>query len=226
MKLRLVTLVAALGALGISLIPLFSIINSVSIRKHGIATECTVIDRSHSRRGLPSVKVSFNTSDGKEVIATASIRHAVTSGVKIKVWYDPSMPQRIDFGDTTGYNLRGLIIAGLISLFCFYYFIRYTITDSKNSRLVKKGMKVAAGIVGVERNTRYGMGPNDPWVIKCKWTDDSQNREYYYFSKDYIIDPSQYIEGRLYVDVYIDRDDPAKYYMDTSFMPKGNITIG
>lgn len=39
-------------------------------------------------------------------------------------------------------------------------------------------------------------------------------------------DPVPYLNGRYPIDVFIDPSDPGKYYMDTSFMPKGNNTIG
>jgi hypothetical protein len=70
------------------------------------------------------------------------------------------------------------------------------------------------------------MGDKNPWVIKCKWIDDSNNKEYYFLSKDYTIDPAPYLSGRYHIDVFIDPADPGKYYMDTYFMPKGNNTIG
>ena len=70
------------------------------------------------------------------------------------------------------------------------------------------------------------MGDNNPWVIKCRWTDNMNNQEYYFVSKDYMIDPVPYLNGRYPIDVFIDPSDPGKYYMDTSFMPKGNNTIG
>jgi hypothetical protein len=70
------------------------------------------------------------------------------------------------------------------------------------------------------------MGNNNPWVIKCKWTDSRNNHEYFFVSKDYTIDPVPYLNGRVHINIFIDPADPGKYYMDTSFMPIGNNTIG
>lgn len=50
--------------------------------------------------------------------------------------------------------------------------------------------------------------------------------EFFFVSKTYTIDPAPYLNGRYHIDVFIDPADPHKYYMDTSFMPKGNNTIG
>jgi hypothetical protein len=87
-------------------------------------------------------------------------------------------------------------------------------------------MKIATEFVSVNRNEKHRMGNKNPWVIKCKWTDSRNNKEYYFYSKDYIIDPAPYLGRRYHIDLYIDPDDPGKYYMDTSFMPKGNNSIG
>jgi len=142
------------------------------------------------------------------------------------IWYDPASPEKIDFGDTIGYNMRGVIAGGLLFIFGLYYFIRYSFRDKANKRLITFGKKIAAEFVSVDRDERFRMGENNPWVIKCKWIDNRNNREYFFISKTYTIDPAPYLNGRFHIDVFIDPADQGKYYMDTSFMPKGNNTIG
>jgi hypothetical protein len=226
MKLKVVTLIAALAALSFLLFPLGSIMKSVSLKKHGVRIESTVIGVSHHGKGLPDVTVSFKTPDGNEITANALKRQVVYKGDKVMTWYDPALPQKIDFGDTISYNMRGVVAAGIIFIFGFYYFIRYSLIDSENKRLVRSGMKIAAEFVTVYRNERFRMGDNNPWVIKCRWIDSRNNKEYFFVSKNYTIDPTPYLNGKYHIDVFIDSVDPAKYFMDTSFMPKGNITIG
>jgi hypothetical protein len=92
--------------------------------------------------------------------------------------------------------------------------------------LSRSGMKIAVQFVSVDRNDRYMMGDKNPWLIKCKLVDNRSNQEYYFVSKDYTIDPVPYLNGRYHIDVFIDPADPGKYYMDTSFMPKGDNIIG
>jgi hypothetical protein len=226
MKLKLVTLIAALGALVFLSIPFGSIIRTVKIKKNGIQIESIVQDVSRRGKGLPTVTVSFNTPDGTLITAKAVKRNYVSTGDKVMFWYDQAFPQKINFGDTIGYNMRGVIAGGFLFIFCFYYFIRYSISDKVNSRLKKSGMKISAEFVEVGRNERYRMGDKNPWVIKCRWTDNRNNKEYFFVSKDYTIDPVPYLNGRYNIDVFIDPSDPGKYYMDTSFMPEGNNTIG
>jgi hypothetical protein len=228
MKLKIVVLIVALAGAFFLLIALGSVVKSVRIRKHGVFTESTVLKSVHRSIKSPvrNVSVSFNTPDGSQVTGTASTRQFVSTGDKIRIWYDPAFPQKIDFGDTIGYNMRGVIAGGIVFLFGFYYFIKYSSRDRANKTLIESGMKIAAEFVSVNRNEKYRMGDNNPWVIKCKWTDNIKNLEYFFTSKDYTIDPTPYLNGRLHIDVFIDPADPGKYFMDTSFMPKGNNTIG
>jgi len=219
-----VTILMLTGALFLT-IALVSISNSLNIKKHGTQTQGIVSGKT-SRKGLTTVSVTYKTSDGNTITAKASKRQFVSKGDKVTLWYDPAFPQKIDFGDTVGYNMRGVFVGGLFFLLGLYYLIRYSVSDSANKKLVISGQKIAAEFVSVDRNERYRMGDNNPWVIKCKWTDKGNNREYFFASKDYTIDPAPYLIGRYHLDVFIDPSDPTKYFIDTSFMPKGNNTIG
>jgi hypothetical protein len=226
MKLKVITLIAAIIALIFSFIPLGSVLRSVKIKKSGIQTESTVSDVSRRGKGLPTVTVSFNTAEGNHVSGKAATRKYLSAGDKVMIYYDPVIPTKIDFGDTVGYNMRGVIIGGLIFIFCFFYFIRYSFADKANKKLITSGMKIDAEFVSVDRNEKYRMGDNNPWIIRCRWIDNRNNREYFFASKDYTIDPAPYLNCRSHIDIYIDPDDPERYHMDTTFMPKGNNTIG
>jgi hypothetical protein len=225
MKQKIAVLILLLVAAVFVLIPLFSIIRSLKLKNHGVQVESTVSART-GRKGLATVTVSFNTQDGSQVTAKASKREYVKAGDKVMIFYDPASPQKIDFGDTIGYNVRGLVIGGLLFVLGFYYFIRFSLRDNANKKLITSGNKIAAEFVEVGRNEKYRMGDNNPWVIKCRWTDAMSNREYHFVSKDYTIDPAPYLNGRSHLDIFIDPSDPGRYYIDTSFMPKGNNTIG
>jgi hypothetical protein len=226
MKLKIVTLIAALVALGFFLIAFGNVRRSLNLKRNGTSIESTVTKVSSQSKGLRRVTVTFNTPDGNQVTATASKGEYVSVGDNVKIWYDQASPEKVDFGDTVGYNMRGVLAGGFLFIFCFYFFIKLSFNDISKRKLINSGMKISAEFVSVERNEKYRMGDNNPWVIKCKWLDSRNNREYFFKSKDYTIDPAPYLNGRYHLDVFIDPADPGKYYMDTSFMPKGNNTIG
>jgi hypothetical protein len=228
MKVKIACLIAALAALAFCILPLRSIIKSASIQKNGVFVESTILNVSSSSNKSPfrSVTVSFKAQDGSMVTAKASSLQHLSSGDKVKIWYDHADPQTIDFGDGKSYNMRGFVISGLLFVFCAFFFIRFSLRDLANKKLITSGKKIPAEFVSIDRNEKYKMGDKNPWVIKCKWTDDRNNKDYYFSSKDYTIDPAPHLKGKTYIDVFIDPADPGKYYMDTSFMPKGNNTIG
>jgi hypothetical protein len=225
MNKKIAILIAALiGGIILSL-ALASVVSSIKLKKYGVKIEATVLSKK-SNKGLNTVTVLFNASDGTEVTAKAAKRNYVKTGDKVTIWYDPAFPQKIDFGDTVGYNMRGVLIGAFLIILMIYFFIKYSISDKAKKDLIRSGMKIAADFVSIDRDERFRAGDRNPWIIKCKWVDSRNNQEYYFVSKEYTIDPAPYLNGRYHVDVFIDPADPGKYYMDTSFMPKGNNTIG
>jgi len=226
MKVKIAVLVAALFTALFMIWPLSSVIKSVNNKKHGVLTEGTILNRDMHGKGLAKVTVTFNTPDGTQVTASAPKRKYVATGDKAKVWYNPADPKKIDFGDTIGYNMRGVLLIGFMFIICFYFFIKFSVRDMAKRRLIRSGTKVDAEFVSVDRNDKFRMGDKNPWIIKCRWIDNNINKEYHFVSKDFAIDPAPYLKGRSHLDIFIDPADPGKYYMDTSFMPEGNITFG
>jgi hypothetical protein len=226
-KKLLVAILMAIAAV-ILILSITSIASSYNIKKLGVTAESTITDvvrRSSKGGNYKYVTVSFTTPDGKQVTTKATTRKIISRGEKLTVWYDPAAPERIDFGDTIRYNFRGVAIGILLFLFGLYYFIRYSKEDNLKKRLLLKGTKISAEFVSVLRNEKYRMGEKNPWFIKCRWVDNSNNKEYFFVSKDYTIDPSPYLNGRYHIDVFIYATDPTKYYLDASFMPSGYNTL-
>lgn len=225
MNKKIAVLIAALFISLFVAVPLASIISSLKIKMNGVKTEATVLSATFNKR-KKNATVSFSTPDGTEITAVAAKYKHVVAGDKVTIWYDPEDPQKIDFGDTIRYNMKGVLIGGLIFIFLVYFFIKFSIADRANKKLISSGMKIAAEFVAVDRDERFRAGDNNPWIIRCRWVDNNNNREYFFVSKTYTIDPAPYLNGRYHIDVYINPADPGKYYMDTSFMPEGNNTIG
>ncbi len=229
MNKKIVLLIPAIVGCIFLFLTVPSIVKSMKLKNHGIPTESTVMTskrQSHSRGASTyNVTVTFNTADGTTVTTSGIKRSSVRDGEKVKIFYDPSVPQTIDFGDSIGYNMKGAIVGGLFFLLGFYLFIRQIASDSSNNKLINAGRKIEAEFT-IGRDERFRAGDNNPWLIQCKWNDVKSNTEYDFVSKPYTIDPAPFLAGRLHVDVFINPDDPLKYFMDTSFMPKGNNTIG
>ncbi len=227
MKQKIPLLILMLIAAVFFIIAGGSVLRSHNIKKLGFTTEASVIQINRSSKGGSStVTVSYATSDGKVITATSTTRKIVFRGEKVMIFYDPDFPERIDFGDTIGYNMRGVVIGFLLFFLGLFFLLRMIIKGNTDKKLITTGRKIAAEFVSIVRNEKYRMGDKNPWMIKCKWIDLRDNREYFFLSKDYTIDPATYMEARNTITVYIDPANPSKYFMDTSFMPQGNNTIG
>jgi len=117
-----------------------SVLKSVKLKKHGVSTESTVLTskRRSSSKGSTTyeVTVSFNTPDGSEATAKAQKRSSISEGEKVMIWYDPAKPQKIDFGDSIGYNMRGVFIGSFLILLGFYLLFRLIIRDSSGMKKI------------------------------------------------------------------------------------------
>lgn len=225
MNKKVAVLIAALAGAIFVILPLTSIIKSAKLQKHGVKTEATVLSKK-SNKSSNTLTVVFSTSDGTEVTAKGTEHKYVKAGDRIDVWYDPAAPQNIDFGGSMRYEMRGLLVGAFIFVLMMYFFIKYTIADIANKNLLKTGMKIEADFVAIDRDERIKIAGQNPWIIRCSWVDSRNNQKYYFVTKPYTIDPAPYLNGRYHLDVYINPADPNKYYIDTSFMPAGDNTIG
>lgn len=225
MNKKIAVLIAALAAAIFVVLPLTTIIKSAKLQKHGVKTEASVISK-RSNKSSNTLTVVFNTSDGTEVTARGTEHKYAKSGDKINVWYDPAAPQKIDFGGSMRYEMRAVLIAAFIFVLMMYFFIKYIIDDIAKKNLLKTGMKIEADFVAVDRDERLKIAGQNPWIIRCSWTDNRNNQKYFFVTKPYTIDPAPYLNGRYHLDVYINPADPKKYFIDTSFMPAGDNTIG
>jgi len=225
MNKKIAVLIAAAVFGTFMLLPLLTIFKAANLRKHGIKTEATVLSIK-SGKSSNTVTVVFATTDGTEVTAKGVEGKHVVQGDKTAVWYDPEDPQEIDLGGSQRSSIRAVVITGLVFVFLIYIFIKYTLTDLANKKLIKTGMKIEADFVAVDRDERIKIKGESPWIIRCSWIDNRNNQKYYFVTKPYTIDPAPYLNGRYHLDVFINPADPKKYFIDTSFMPKGDNTIG
>jgi len=106
----------------------------------------------------------------------------------------------------------------------------------KSVKIKKLGVTTESTVLKTVRRSSKGSGLRDV-TVSFSTSDGSQvtsmarKRKYVIDGEKVMIwydpaDPVPYLNGRYPIDVFIDPSDPGKYYMDTSFMPKGNNTIG
>lgn len=129
MKNKIVPLIIILAGAAIMALTLSYVIKSSGIKNNGISAEGTVVNivQAGRKTELEKVTVSFKTTDGIEVTAAASKREYVSVGDKVALWYDKGDPQKIDFGDTIRYNMRGVVVGAIFFVLGIYFFIMHLV---------------------------------------------------------------------------------------------------
>ncbi len=93
--------------------------------------------------------------------------------------------------------------------------------DAKNELFVlQKGKKLSLPNAKVVWNTSYKVNGVSPFVISVPWLDPISNLMYTFTSDNIWYDPSQVIADKQQIDVYIDQNNPKRYYVDITFLPK------
>lgn len=84
----------------------------------------------------------------------------------------------------------------------------------------KRGKRVLVPIAEVTQDFSYKVNGRSPFIIVCQYHDAASNT-IYQFKSDYIwYNPSQFLNDKKELDVYVDPRDFTRYYLDTGFLPK------
>ena len=90
--------------------------------------------------------------------------------------------------------------------------------DLIEKRFKTDGRKVEAQILKIEIDMETTVQQRHPYFIDCKWSDPITGKEYRHTIRYIWTDPKTLLAGRSTIDVYIDRNDPEKYFMDVAFL--------
>jgi len=192
----------------------------------GVVTEL-VRNRSNqgSGRGSYAPVVEFKTESGETiefVSTTSSNPPSFRKGERVEVVYDPWSPQ--DAKINSFFSLWGtpLILGFLGFVFSFFglgWFTYNYVQSRMKKRLLSSGIPVQAKIIRSEVNSRIKVNGRRPYRLKAQWLDAKTSKMYTFYSENYWYYLSQFAD-REEVTVYIDKDNPKKYVMDTSFLPE------
>lgn len=195
--------------------------------------EGTVIDvlanRSTSSSSGTSVTYSpvfeFRTADGRLVevrSSTSSNPPSHTEGDKVPVLYLPASPE--DARIASYFPLWGgaTITGGLGAVFFLVgaVMIVLPLRAQKRARyLMAHGTPLQAEVREVALNRAFQVNGRHPWRIVAQWKDPVTADFHVFRSANLWGDPSAHMPG-AFVTVFIDGQNPRRYHMDTSFLPK------
>ncbi|TXS96022.1 DUF3592 domain-containing protein [Parahaliea maris] len=168
--------------------------------------------------------VVFTTAAGRSVEFTSSSGSNPPSfhrGETVTVLYQPDTPEQARIGSF--FSLWGLpmIVGGMglvFSLVGWGIIASQVLRKRRNQHLRQHGLPVSAEITSVDLDTSFKQNGRSPYRIHAQWQDPG-SRKVYVFSSDAIwYDPSDYVAIDE-ITVYVQRGNPSRYHMDTSFLP-------
>ncbi|TGN38503.1 DUF3592 domain-containing protein [Marinobacter confluentis] len=188
----------------------------------------TVTDLVYDRSGDSSAYypvVQFEDATGRPIefrSSSGSNPASYNVGEKVPVLYTPGEPEsaRINgFFSLWGLPLIVGILGGAFFLVGVLMILVPLIRRSRGARLRETGQLVVAKIQGVEQNTGLVMNGQSPFRIVTQWQNPATASVHVFRSDNIWFDPTDHIPGES-VNVYIHPDNPKRYWVDTSFLPK------
>lgn len=84
--------------------------------------------------------------------------------------------------------------------------------DGKKKALMQNGNLIYAEVTGGSEVFNVQVNGRHPWKLECRYEDPFSGEIYLYSSRNTFTDPYPYIGQQIAV--YVDKNDPSKYYVD------------
>lgn len=191
-------------------------------------TEGKVIELARSRSNDSTTYapvVTFTAQNGEAIEFVSSVSSNPPSysvGEKVQVLYAPTSPQdaRID----GLFSLWGgpMIVGGIGFVFvdiALVFMVMGLVGARRKDHLLAQGVPIDTEFQSVQLNSSLKVGSRSPYRIFTQWQNPSTGEIHVFESENLWFDPTDYVDGKR-IRVYIEQNNPRKYYVDVSFLPK------
>jgi len=169
--------------------------------------------------------VAFTDQQGNEiefVSSTSSNPPSYRVGEYIEVLYAPQNPHDAQIDST--FSLWGgsiiMAVLGIIFLTISAILVTFARLQRKKEAFLREhGTKIQSSYQDVELNESLSVNGRHPYRITSQWLDPHSNTLHVFKSENLWFDPSDFINSDDLL-VYIDPNNPKKYLLDISFLPK------
>lgn len=189
----------------------------------GVVTDLVYSRSSDSSSYYPVARFEGDTGQVMEFQSSSGSNPAAYSrGERVSVFYLAGEPEsaRIDgFFSLWGGALILGIIGGAFFLVGTLMILVPLIRKGRGAKLRESGQLVMASFRSVEQNTSLVMNGQSPFRIVTQWQDPATANIHVFRSENLWFDPTEHIPGES-IPVYIRPDNPKRYWVDTSFLPK------
>jgi hypothetical protein len=208
--------------------------STISFISEAVKTEGTVVrlDASwagssnfsqHSRIYRPVVRFTDQNGSQHEFISSSgSNPPSYPEGEKVELLYLPAEPESAQINDFFSLWAGSIILGGLGGVFFVIgagIFLVPMLKGKKNDFLREQGTPIETEFQSVALNRAVAVNGNCPFQVVTQWKNPATSEIHIFKSDNLWYDPSQYIRNK-WIRVFIDRNNPKRYYVDLSFLPK------
>jgi len=202
--------------------------NTMEFLAAAVKTDGVVVDLVRSRSSdsttyAPTIR--FKTTNGTMIEFTSSTSSnppSYSRGELVAIIYladDPDKAKINSFFSLWG----GAVIVGVLGtaffLIGFGIIIFGIRKQKKKQQLLQRGTRINTDFQSVSHNTSLTVNGRHPYVITSQWMNPKTNQLHIFESDNIWFDPEDHIKNETIM-VFIDLNDPTKYYVDISFLPK------
>lgn len=169
--------------------------------------------------------VEFTTRNGQAITFTSSTSSNPPSysvGESVEVFYQENEPRKARINGFFSLWGASTILAGIGSVFFLTgtgIIIAERRKQQKIAELRRSGISIQAKIQNIEINHSTKVNGKSPYVIHAQWQNPATGEIHVFDSDNIWFDPTDFVRSDE-ISVLIDRQNPSKYHMDISFLPK------
>lgn len=202
--------------------------NTRSFLNSAILTEGTVIDLVESSPNDTTVYqpiISFQDQKGEAIEFKSTVGNNPPSylpGDKVELIYEADNPEGASINNFFSLWGGALIVAGIGAVFTLMGLgiMLTTFLKARNdSYLLRHGTPIETQFQSIKLNESISVNGQHPYCIISHWLNPETSELHIFKSDNLWFDPSEHIKNGL-ITVFIDKQKPHKYYLDTSFLPK------
>lgn len=169
-------------------------------------------DREMHHRVYVTYSYNGNTYENVPINSYSSTMYV---GQEITLLCDLDNPQRImtDFA----LQIPGIILMAIGAVFALVGVIPLCVMAKKNvnrKKLIAGGNVIHATVDNIQLNTSYSVNGRHPYVVYCSYKDEYKDVTYLFKSENLWTDPHAVFSEGSYIDVFVDRNDYSKYYVN------------
>lgn len=160
--------------------------------------------------------------DGKtyENVRLSYYTSSMYVGKGITLYYNPQNPGNIKVEE--GMTVVTVLTSVMGGIFALVGFLVMFFSFKRGSKLKKTGKRFEGQVLSIDCNTSVRVNGRNPYKVTCRVEDYSKGEAYIYKSKNVYLDLYEY--NLETVPVYVDVNNPAKYFVDVEEGIKQSIS--